>query len=198
MDVENITANSTNREQAKRLRRLRLKNELSQRDLAAAVGISSSYLNLIESGRRSLTPVLIKTFAQALCVSTSELSVEGIKRDAAELEAALDQLLGPVAEKPHLFGAEHLPALRQILETQNRQAAQIAILRDRLTEDRTLSDLLHDVLSTTTAIQATATILNDGDPIDPAWITRFHRNIADESQRLAVGLRELTQHLSTT
>ena len=44
-----------------RIARLRRQRRISQADLAAALGISGSYLNLIEHNRRNITvPLLLK------------------------------------------------------------------------------------------------------------------------------------------
>src|SRR5690606_37581262 len=51
------------------------------------------------------------------------------------------------------------------------------------------------VLSTVTAIRATSAILADDGPIDPEWQDRFHRNLYEDSQRLADSAQGLVGYL---
>ncbi|MGC8204014.1 short-chain fatty acyl-CoA regulator family protein, partial [Aliiroseovarius sp. PTFE2010] len=71
----------------------------------------------------------------------------------------------------------------------------VEALTDRLTHDPFLSESLHDVLSVVTAIRSTAGILASGDPVDPEWQTRFHRNLYEDSQRLAKSSQALVAYL---
>lgn len=57
-----------------RIARLRRRRSLSQADLAAAIGISGSYLNLIEHNRRKLTVPLLLKLAGYLGVEPGELA----------------------------------------------------------------------------------------------------------------------------
>ena len=56
-----------------RLRERRLALGLRQGDLAAKVGVSASYLNLIEHNRRRIADALLERLAAALDVSLSSL-----------------------------------------------------------------------------------------------------------------------------
>ncbi len=47
----------------------------------------------------------------------------------------------------------------------------------------------------TTAIRSTATILAETRDIDPEWRDRFHRNMAEDSARLAEGAEALVRYL---
>ncbi|OUJ16760.1 short-chain fatty acyl-CoA regulator family protein [Acetobacter sp. DsW_063] len=70
------------------VRRLRLERGLSQQALAARLGISASYLNLIEHDQRSVTASLLIKFTRALDVNietlsgTEEQKVENLLREA--------------------------------------------------------------------------------------------------------------------
>src|ERR1700759_4727136 len=70
-----------------RIRAARAAHGLSQRALADRVGISPSYLNLIEADRRPVTTDLLLKLARAL-----DLDLRTIGADDAELIAAITEL----------------------------------------------------------------------------------------------------------
>ncbi len=101
------------------VRRLRSDRGLSQQSLAAQLGISASYLNLIEHDQRAVTASLLIKLGERLGVELAELS----GREERQLEAGLreafsDPLLGseavPEAEMGHI-AAEAPNAARAIL-----------------------------------------------------------------------------------
>ncbi|AQS84793.1 MAG: short-chain fatty acyl-CoA regulator family protein [Acetobacter aceti] len=71
------------------VRRLRQERELSQQALAARLGISASYLNLIEHDQRSVTASLLIKFTRALDVSIEALSGSEEQKIEAQLREAL-------------------------------------------------------------------------------------------------------------
>lgn len=91
------------------VRRLRAERSLSQNTLATRLGISASYLNLIEHDQRAVTASLLIKLAETLRVDLAELS--GTQERQLELglrEAFADPLLGadaiPDAELEALAG----------------------------------------------------------------------------------------------
>ncbi len=79
---------------AARLRRHRLDRGITQAAMAGRLGISASYLNLIEHGRRPLGAELLLRAASELGVSVDELARDESSRLAAEvLEALSDPTL---------------------------------------------------------------------------------------------------------
>ena len=91
------------------VRRLRVERDLSQQALATRLGISASYLNLIEHDQRSVTASLLIKLAETLRVDLGELS--GTRERQLEIglkEALSDPLLGadavPDAEIAALAG----------------------------------------------------------------------------------------------
>jgi transcriptional regulator with XRE-family HTH domain len=77
------------------VRRLRTEQSLSQQALAASLGISPSYLNLIEHDQRAVTASLLIKLAETLRVDLRELS--GTQERQLEVglrEAFADPLLG--------------------------------------------------------------------------------------------------------
>ncbi len=171
-----------------------------QADLARSVGISPSYLNLIEHNRRRIGGKLIMDIARELGVDASALT-EGAEVELLNTlrEAAVD----------HESAAEDLPRLEEfvgrfpgwarLLSDTRRRARElehsVEVLSDRMTHDPFLSASLHEVISTVTAIRSTATILAETRDIDPEWRDRFHRNMAEESARLAESAEALVRYL---
>ena len=92
------------------VRRLRSERDLSQQVLATRLGISASYLNLIEHDQRAVTASLLIKLAETLRVDLGQLS--GTQERQLELglrEAFSDPALGvdavPEAEIAAMAGA---------------------------------------------------------------------------------------------
>ncbi len=100
------------------LRRLRLERGLSQQGLAARLGISASYLNLLEHDQRAVTASLLIKLTRTLDVPLESLSGDEERaREAALRDALSDPLLGqeplPAAEIAAL--AAHPQAARAVV-----------------------------------------------------------------------------------
>ncbi len=183
-----------------RIRERRLMVGRKQADLAEAVGISSSYLNLIEHNRRKIGGKLIVALARELAVEPSALT-EGaeaelldILREAAVGHAGAARDLARLEEFVGRF-----PEWARLLADTQRRAGElercVEVLSDRMTHDPFLSASLHEVISTVTAIRSTATILAETRDINPDWRERFHRNMAEESARLTESAGALVRYL---
>ncbi len=171
-----------------------------QADLARSVGISPSYLNLIEHNRRRIGGKLIQDIARELGVEPSALT-EGA--EAALLNALREAAVGHAGAGEELSRLEEFVGrfpgwARLLADTRQRATAlehSVEVLSDRMTHDPFLSASLHEVISTVTAIRSTATILAETRDIDPEWRERFHRNMAEESARLAESAEALVRYL---
>src|SRR5262252_32113 len=91
------------------VRRLRIERELSQQALANRLGISASYLNLIEHDQRSVSGSLLIKLAETLQLDLAALSgAEERKLEIGLREVFSDPLLGadavPEAEIAALAG----------------------------------------------------------------------------------------------
>jgi predicted transcriptional regulator/transcriptional regulator with XRE-family HTH domain len=168
--------------------------------LAQTVGISSSYLNLIEHNRRRIGGKVLIDLANALDVDPTLLSegVEGALLDTLR-EAADDHDMASedLTRLEEFVG--RFPDLADLLVSLYRRSNDldraVGELSDRLTHDPFLSASMHAVLSNVTAIRSTASILRDTPDIDPEWRGRFQRNIHEESVRLAESADALVQYL---
>jgi len=168
--------------------------------LARQVGISASYLNLIEHNRRRIGGKLLVDIAAVLNVEPSMLT-EGAEAAliATLKEAAADA--GAVAaevDRAEEF-AGRFPGWAEVLAQEHRRAGglerTVETLSDRLTHDPHLAASLHEVLSTAAAIRSTASILAETGELEPEWRDRFHRNINQDAERLAESSKALVTYL---
>ncbi|MEX0367652.1 MAG: short-chain fatty acyl-CoA regulator family protein [Ruegeria sp.] len=183
-----------------RIRERRAMGGLKQSDLARQIGISASYLNLIEHNRRRIGGKLLLDIAAALGVEPTALS-EGA-------EAALIAGLREAAQRANLPDVEanraeefagRFPGWADALAAAHRKIADlertVETLSDRLAHDPELAASVHEVLSTAASIRSTASILADDATITPEWRDRFHANIDADSRRLADSSKALVGFL---
>ncbi|MEO9649955.1 MAG: short-chain fatty acyl-CoA regulator family protein [Roseobacter sp.] len=182
-----------------RIRERRSVAGMRQADLARALGISASYLNLIEHNRRRIGGKLLLNIAKELGVEASLLS-EGA-------EAALIATLREAAKGANLPSSEveradelagRFPVWAEVLATGHRRIAAlertIETLSDRLSHDPKLASSVHELLSTAAAIRSTASILADEKDLDEQWRDRFHANLNEDSKRLAESSKSLVEY----
>lgn len=183
-----------------RIRERRLDRGLRQAELARQVGISASYLNLIEHNRRRIGGKLLQTIAQVLEVTSQSLS------EGAEA-AVVDNLRVAVGRMPQgeaeLHRAEdfaaRFPGWAALVAAQdariNALEARVATLVDRMAHDPVLAAALHDILTSVTSIRSASSILAGDTEVDADWQRRFHRNIDDDARRLSDSSTALAAYL---
>ena len=185
-----------------RIRARRTLRGLRQTELARRVGVSPSYLNLIEHNRRKVSAPLLTALAQVLGVSSDALVedsdarlVEGAR--AAALRADLDQ--GELERIDDLIG--RFPGWAKVLADSHARVERlervVEQLSDRMTHDPYLGDALHEIISAVTSVQSTAAILNEDAELAPEWQDRFHQNILADSGRLAEGAVALVNYIDS-
>ncbi|OAN84303.1 hypothetical protein A8B78_07505 [Jannaschia sp. EhC01] len=173
-----------------RIRERRLALGLKQGALAEAVGVSPSYLNLIEHNHRRIGGKLLLELARVLKVDASALT-DGVDAGISELLDAAARALGDVpAETARIDElVARFPGWTALIAAQEARAraleGQIDALRDRLAHDPALAEAMHEVLSSVAAIRTTADILVREKDLDPAWRGRFHRNLHEDAERLS-------------
>lgn len=183
-----------------RVREQRLKQGLRQTELAQQVGISASYLNLIEHNRRRVGGDTLHRLAGALGISADYLTEgaqEALVAGLAEIAA------GPEGSGAETSRAEDLAGqfpgwsttMIRLGQRIRRLERRVHDLSDRMASDPELADALHEVLSTVTSIRSAASILAGTQAIDPEWQSRFHRNIDEDSRRLASSSAALMRYL---
>ena len=182
-----------------RLRLARTALGLRQSDLALRAEISASYLNLIEHNRRRVDGAVLQRLADALGQPVASFH-DGV--NGALLEdlrgAAAGSPAAPELERTEDF-AQRFPGWAQLLADLHQQnirlARNLSALNDRMTQDPHLSASLHEVISAVASLRSTTGILVETDDLEPEWRARFYSNLAQDSDRLAVGARALVGYL---
>lgn len=183
-----------------RIRERRVARGIKQAELAREAGISASYLNLIEHNRRRIGGKLLLDIAQILGVDSSALTEGAGAALVATLREAASDMPQSGAELDRIDEfAGRLPGWAQLLADSRLRIAQlersVETLTDRMTHDPQLAMSLHEMLSTVTAIRSAASILAEPGEVDREWQARFHRNIYEDSARLAETSRGLVTYL---
>ncbi len=185
-----------------RIRERRMHLGMQQAILARTVGISAAYLNLIEHNRRRIAGKLLNDIARVLSVEPNLLA-EGA--ESGLIDALRDAAAGPGdrpdgLSRPEDF-AGRFPGWAALVAAQHRRILAlehtVEALTDRLTHDPQLAASMHEMLSVVTAIRATAGILAEPGELDPDWQFRFHRNLYEDSRRLAESSQALVEYLDS-
>ncbi len=186
-----------------RLRDRRQALGLRQAELAVAVGISASYLNLIEHNRRRIADDLLMRLADRLAIPLAAL------QDGHDV-VLIDALRAAAVEVPGVAGevdrAEDLAGrfpgwAGAVVELHARARALgqvVEALNDRMAHDPHLSASLHEILNAAASVRSTAAILADTDDIDPVWRKRFHQNLHADSERMAKAAEALVAYLDAS
>ena len=183
-----------------RIRERRVMAGQKQADLAAEIGISASYLNLIEHNRRRIGGKLLLNISSALGVEPTALTEGAEAALISTLREAADDagLSGPEFSRADEF-AGRFPGWADVLASAQRRIAtlerSVETLTDRLAHDPHLAASMHELLTTAAAIRSTASILADTKTLEPEWRDRFHVNIDQDSRRLADSAQALVGYL---
>ena len=183
-----------------RIRERRSISGMRQAELARQVGISASYLNLIEHNRRRIGGKLLIDIAQVLGVEPSMLTEGAEAALIATLREAAADVSVTTAETDRADEfAGRFPGWAEVLALEHRRVASlertVETLSDRLTHDPHLAASLHEVLSTAASIRSTASILAETGELETEWRDRFHRNLNEDSLRLADSSKSLVSYL---
>jgi predicted transcriptional regulator/transcriptional regulator with XRE-family HTH domain len=178
---------------------------LKQNELARRVGISASYLNLIERNKRAIGGMLLNAIGRELALSVDELDGTTERRLRHQLVTlAEDSTVGTgemrdsdidafIARHPAWArGAARAYAAFRAAET------EVEALSDRLAHDPVLAETVHAMLTEIAALRSTAEILADPREIEPGQRRRFERIVDDQSARLARTATALAAHFDET
>ncbi len=175
-----------------RIRQRRREIGMTQADLARAVGISASYLNLIEWNKRRIAGARLHEIARVLDISLDDL--EG------SAEGRLLELLTEIAHLPSLCGLGietdrtseligRFPGwtkgLAALVRSERDAVARAHALSDRLSNDPFLGETVHGMLTRIAAIRSAADILTDYPELPDDRRDRFNQIIHEESQALS-------------
>ena len=183
-----------------RIRERRSVAGMRQADLARSLGISASYLNLIEHNRRRIGGKLLLDIARVLGVEPSMLTEGAEAALIATLREAATQANLPQEEAERADElAGRFPGWAEVLAAGHRRISSlertVETLSDRLTHDPHLASSVHELLTTAAAIRSTAAILAEDADLTPEWRDRFHGNIDQDSRRLADSSKALVDYL---
>ena len=134
---------STHRFIGSRIREKRLDQGLRQAEVAEAVGISASYLNLIEHNKRRIAGKLLSALAQVLGVEPSVLAsgaeaslVDGMRSAAARSKTRVE------VERAEDVATRY-PGWARLIATQEERISalehQVQTLTDRISNDPALA-----------------------------------------------------------
>src|SRR5579871_546880 len=175
-----------------RIRKRRQELGLPQSRLAERVGISASYLNLIEHNKRSIGGRLLHRIAAAIDLDSRALAgteearliaeIAEIGGDPAFAAARLEPLDARdiVAASPHI--AHALLALFRAYRDAHTRSELIGA---RLGEDSFLVEAGNHILSLITTIRSYSEILKDYGDLSEGERRRFIATLVAESERLA-------------
>lgn len=172
-----------------RIRERRRARGQTQIALARAVGISASYLNLIEHNKRGIAGRTLLALARELGLQPADLSDAGDEETLTRLlEAARDKDdAGAELDRIEEFVGRY-PGWARLLtayaDTARGQTERLRALSDRMGQDPFLSETMHEILSNITAIRSTSDILAGGD-VPPDVQARFLANLAKDAERLS-------------
>ena len=182
-----------------RIREQRMAMGLRQAELAARAGVSASYLNLIEHNRRRVAGAVLARLAQALGLDAGELEAGAEGALVADLRSAVAAGTAVVEIDRLEEFAGRFPGWAALVAAQYRRGAMlersVEVLNDRISHDPHLAETLHEVLSALSSVRATAEILAETADFEPGVRQRFHGNLQQDAERLAVGAGSLVAYL---
>ena len=183
-----------------RVRARRKELAITQTALAKTLGISISYVNLIEHDKRSIGGSLLNRMAEALGIEPGTLDGAQERRVLDELAeiavGTVDDGQKPLPESARDLLARHEPWARTLLSLHRasvRDQGTISALSNRLNQDPVLDASVNDMLSSATAIRSVADILADAPDMESDQRARFDTILQEEATRLSDVARTLAQ-----
>ncbi|MEM1276358.1 MAG: short-chain fatty acyl-CoA regulator family protein [Pseudomonadota bacterium] len=175
-----------------RIRERRRAVGITQATLAERMGISASYLNLIERNKRGIAGHLIRRAADELDLRVEDLDGSAERRLIDQLrDLSADPRLRELSPETELAGeftgrypgwARTLSALAR----SERESSTLAdALADRLTHDPFLGESVHKMLTHIAALRSISEILETVPDVGGDQLRRFHAILADESMKLS-------------
>lgn len=188
-----------------RIRRKRLAAGLSQVALARSLGISASYLNLIENNKRSIGGKLLLRIGERLGIDLEHLSGESEARTIAAIgDLMADPLMNGIDIEQQAIRdlvarfPEAGTALARLHRAYADASMEIEVLQHRLKSDPLLSQLLHEILNRIAGIKSGAEILADIPDLTDDERGRFIANINTEARELVPATQGLVAYFDQT
>jgi predicted transcriptional regulator/transcriptional regulator with XRE-family HTH domain len=186
-----------------RLRRLRKDRGLTQVKLAEILGISPSYLNMIEHNDRPLTVSLLLKLSDALGVDLRDFSAGDEVRIKSDLEEALsDPMFGgtrPSATELDEF-VTSVPdicrAFLRLYRSYRNSREDVEALTDKLASSPYLVASSHSVRTLLTSVRSFSEILLDNIDIAADERQRFLEIVVDGTEKLTLQVDELLRFIT--
>lgn len=175
-----------------RVRERRRALGITQVEVARRIGISASYLNLIERNKRQIAGPLLRRTAEALNLRLDELDGAAERRLLDTLSETAHQpefrALGVEADHAgELIG--RFPgwarAIAALARSERAASAAARALADRLTHDPFLGEAVHRMLTRIASVRSAAEILAEFPDIPVQQRDRFHQIVLEESRALS-------------
>ncbi|MBL4614462.1 MAG: DUF2083 domain-containing protein [Magnetovibrio sp.] len=181
-----------------RLRRLRNDRGLAQVKLADQLGISASYLNLIEHNRRTLTVPLLLRLSQLLEVDPQVFSPQHESLLAGEITETLQD---PMFEDLHLsevdIGAlvadtpELCQAVVKAYGAYRKSHDDLQMVSERLAQDPVISNAGYRLRMLLTSILSFSEILHDTKDLSDNERQDFSKIVMNESENLSEAVTDM-------
>lgn len=186
-----------------KVRRLRRERNLTQLEMAKGVGISASYLNLIEHNQRPLTLPLLFKLSEVYEVDLQSFSQD----DESRLLADLKELFGDPFFRDTAIKRDELneavrtaPALCQAIlmlyHAYRNSRSEVQALGERLSGDSFFATSTHELRTLLTSILSFSEILQDHKNLEPEQRQRFIGVVAGESRKLSAIMTRMIEQTS--
>jgi predicted transcriptional regulator/transcriptional regulator with XRE-family HTH domain len=185
-----------------RIRQFRREAGMTQAALARTVGISPSYLNLIEWNKRPIAGTLLRKIAETLDVTLDDLgsmAEERLRTELLEIShlPALESADVELDRSSELIGrfpgwARGMAALAR---SEREATIRAQVLSDRLSNDPFLGEEIHKMLNRMAVIRSASDILVDYTDLTAERRDRFIRIINDEIRVLSDNGEALATYL---
>lgn len=187
-----------------KVRLLRRQNKLTQVGMAARLGISPSYLNLIEHNQRTLTLPLLLKLGELFEIDLQSFS----GNEEAQLLADLTEAFGDPVFRDHDVGREELnevvatvpslaTAVLGLYRAYRHAREEVLGLTERLSENPFLEASSHQLLTLLTSIRTYSEILRDNVDLAATQRQRFVNVLVKESEKLTDQVNELFEFFGT-
>lgn len=182
-----------------RIREKRRSQKISQTALADMVGISASYLNLIEHNRRGIAGKTLLSLAKALDINPAYLTegadqglVDRIKKAATKNNTVQSEIVRTEEFIGRFPGFASL--IENLFDQIEIQEQNLQALSDKISNDPFFAEAIHLMLSTITTISSTADILKHNRDITEERQIKFLSNLLGESTRLTKTAKDILHH----
>ncbi len=186
-----------------RLRSVRKKKGITQSDLARSIGISVSYLNLIEHNKRNIGPALVAKLTRALDIDPQHLSTPQDARLIHDLENLAAEPLFRLSrlepKAPKEIVANHPRWAQGILKLyRSNQACSEALeaMSQRLNSDPYMVESSHQIMNIITSIRSFSEILEEVPDLPDDVRNSMTTGISAESRKLGIAAKSLFEFIN--